>query len=81
MSEKKKVVAGLTLNQVLLIGGVLTGGGSGAYWGVPFFQKQLDRIDVVIYLMCDSDQSCVDLAWDHILKLKARRKALSGGGR
>ena len=78
----KTVIQKVTPKQWLLYLPLLTGVGTGGYFGVPalldLMQKQIDRVDVVIYLMCEQDQDCVNDAWKHILEEKSLRKAFSG---
>ena len=71
----------LSLKQIIL-GITLIGGGTGTYLGVPaivdMLDHQMDRIDVLIFLICEKDQGCVNNAWSHIIKQKILREAISG---
>ena len=78
----KKAIQSITPKQWLIYLPLLTGVGTSGYFGVPalmdLMQHQIDRVDVVIYLMCEEDQDCVDEAWIHIISQKRLREAISG---
>jgi len=78
MSKEKEK---MTFKQWILLASVVIGGGNGLYFGIPvlldLMQHQIDRIDVVIYLLCDKDQGCVNNALTHIFEQKNLREALS----
>ena len=71
----------LSLKQIILIIGVITGG-TGTIVGIPaivdMMDHQMDRIDVLIFLLCNKDQGCVNSAFSHVLNQKLFREALSG---
>lgn len=76
--DRKSVVGGLSIKQLVMYV-ILSGGvGAGGIYGIPFFQQQLDRIDIVIYLMCDQNQDCVESSWKHIVEIKAIKAAQGG---
>ena len=59
--------------------GLLGTGGFGAFKGLTGAEALGDRMDVVIYLMCDKKQSCVDSSWNYIA-LKAMEREIKAGG-
>jgi len=75
-------VKNLTLKQWMVYLPLLGGVGTGGYFGIPaigdLMQHQIDRVDVVIYLLCNKDQGCINNAWTHIIDQKNLRKAISG---
>ncbi len=76
-TESSKLTKQIKL--IVLIVSILGGSGASYKFGIPFFQKQLDRIDVIIYLFCDLDQGCVVSAWKHIDDQKHLQEIKSGG--
>ena len=56
---------------LLGLGGV---GGTGATVGNMVLGGLTDRLDAIIYIMCDEDDKCVDVAWEHIFEEKEKRR-------
>jgi len=58
---------------------LLGSGGLGTYYGVPFIKSLVNRMDVIIYLLCDKDPVCVTKTWDKVISAKLALDARHGG--
>jgi len=50
---------------------LLSGGGVSVYKGVPYMKQAIrglsNRLDVVIYLLCEDEPKCIEEAWEKVI--------------